>query len=149
MFVGLLFGIILAKYTKDEFKSGKKYFVLFSKVMLFLIILYLLYFVNLSFLSVVLFIFGFIIYYFFRNIYFYFGLAYFGSLNIYLAVFGFLFGLPYGTLVYYWENKKEYVLGSFVLFFVSSLILFLNIDFSYIFSFVAGSLFNLFLRKVL
>ena len=42
-FVGILIGLLLAYMARDELKSGKKYFILFYRILLFILIIYLLY----------------------------------------------------------------------------------------------------------
>ena len=145
-FIGIFVGLLIAKYTKEEFKAGKKYFIILYKSILFLLIIYLLYFVNLDW-TILLFMVGFVITLFFSNLYFYLGLAVFSSASIYVAFFVFLLGLPYGTLLFHKKNVKKYLKYSFIFFVLSSLLLLF--DFVWINYFIAGSLFSFFLRKVL
>jgi hypothetical protein len=145
-FIGIFVGLFIAKYTKEEFKAGKKYFIILYKSILFLLIIYLLYFVNLDW-TILLFMVGFVITLFFSNLYFYLGLAVFSSASIYVAFFVFLLGLPYGTLLFHKKNVKKYLKYSFIFFVLSSLLLLF--DFVWINYFIAGSLFSFFLRKVL
>ncbi|MBT4835635.1 hypothetical protein HON86_03410 [Candidatus Woesearchaeota archaeon] len=145
-FIGIFVGLLIAKYTKEEFKAGKKYFIILYKSILFLLIIYLLYFVNLDW-TILLFMVGFVITLFFSNLYFYLGLAVFSSASIYVAFFVFLLGLPYGTLLFHKKNVKKYLKYSFIFFVLSSLVLLF--DFVWINYFIAGSLFSFFLRKVL
>lgn len=145
-FIGIFVGLLIAKYTKEEFKSGKKYFIILYKLILFLIIIYLLYFVSLDW-TVLCFILGFVVTLFFSNLYFYLGLAVFSSASLYVAFFVFLLGVPYGTLLFHKKNVKTYLKYSFIFFILSSLILLFN--FSGINYFIAGALSSLFLRKVL
>ena len=145
-FIGIFVGLLIAKYTKEEFKAGKKYFIILYKSILFLLIIYLLYFVNLDW-TILLFMVGFVITLFFSNLYFYLGLAVFSSASIYVAFFVFLLGLPYGTLLFHKKNVKKYLKYSFISFVLSSLVLLF--DFVWINYFIAGSLFSFFLRKVL
>src|SRR3989344_8836269 len=99
-FVGLFAGLLLAIYTKEELKSGEKYFTLLTKVILATIIFVLLYYTkfNLLFLFI-----GAIIGYFVNKIYLYLGMSVIISyvskeFNILTVSLVFLFGLPYGTL---------------------------------------------------
>ena len=114
-FIGIFVGLLIAKYTKEEFKAGKKYFIILYKSILFLLIIYLLYFVNLDW-TILLFMVGFVITLFFSNLYFYLGLAVFSSASIYVAFFVFLLGLPYGTLLFHKKNVKKYLKYSFIFF---------------------------------
>ncbi len=145
-FGGIFIGLFLAKYTKEELKPGRKYFITFYKMMLFLLIVYLLYFVTLDWYAL-FFVLGFIVTLFFSNLYFYLGLAVFSSASLYMAFFVFLLGLPYGTLLYSRKKLKNYLLYSFVFFVLSALVLLVDIvGINY---FIAGALFSFFLRKVL
>ncbi|MBT6995436.1 hypothetical protein HN865_01440 [Candidatus Woesearchaeota archaeon] len=145
-FVGVFVGLLLAKYTKEELKPGRKYFVTFYKLMLFLLIVYLLYFITLDWYALC-FILGFVVTLFFSNLYFYLGLAVFSSVSLYTSFFVFLLGLPYGTLLYSRKNLKNYLIYSFIFFALSALILLF--DFPGINYFIAGALFSFFLRKVI
>src|SRR3989344_6685083 len=74
-FLGLVFGVILYKYTKEEFRTGEKYFKIICRVILFLLVIFLIYYSNLDYLwIVILFVIGFFISFKFSNIYFYLGL---------------------------------------------------------------------------
>ena len=146
-FFGLIIGLVLARFTPEEFKSGEKYFILLYKSVLFLLIVYLLYFVEFNWWIIGLFP-GALAGYFFRNVYFYLGLGYFATLNIYAAFLIFLFGLSWGTLMYHAKNFKKILLFSFILFFVSSFILLFKIPETLILSFVAGALFMFFIQKL-
>lgn len=145
-FIGLIVGIFLAKFTKEEFKSGRKYFVLLCRIVLFVLIVYLLYLVEINWL-VLGFVLGVLVAYFFSNVYFYLGLGVFSSLNVYVAFLVFLFGLPYGTLIYHQGRLKKKVLGSLIFFFIPVLMLLVNIPITLVYSFVAGALFIFFIRK--
>jgi len=146
-FVGLLVGSLLALFTRDELKSGKKYFILFYRVLLFILIIYLLYLSELNWwlLGLVL---GLLFTLVFSELYFYLGLAVFSVMNVYEAFLVFLVGLPYGTLLFRKKRVKKYVLYSLILFFVPALILLVQIPETFLYSFVAGGLFSLFLRKI-
>jgi hypothetical protein len=146
-FIGLVVGIFLAKFTKEEFKSGRKYFVLLCKVVLFVLIVYFLYLAEIN-LLILGFVLGVLVAYFFSNIYFYLGLGVFSSLNVYVTFLVFLFGLPYGTLIYHQKNLRKRILISLLLFFVPALILLVDVSTTLVFSFVAGALFMKFIRKL-
>jgi len=146
-FVGILLGVLLAYLARDELKSGKKYFILFYKTLLFILIIYLLYLseINWWLLGIIL---GFLFSLVFSELYFFLGLAVFSSLNIYVAFITFLIGLPYGTLLYTKKRIKYYLVYSLVLFFVPALILLVNLPLTFVYSFVVGGIFSLFLRKI-
>ncbi len=147
-FVGVLVGLLLAHLTRDELKSGKKYFVLFYRILLFILIIYLLYLseINWWLLGIIL---GFLVSLIFSELYFYLGLAVFSVFNVYTAFITFLIGLPYGTLLYGCKGLKKYLVYSLLLFFVPALILLIDIPQTFIYAFVSGGLFSLFLRKII
>ncbi|MCD4759991.1 hypothetical protein K8R33_03815 [archaeon] len=145
-FIGLIVGVFLARFTKEEFKTGKKYFILICRVVLFILIIYLLYLVEINWLLLG-FVLGAFVGYFFRNVYFYLGLGVF-SLNVYFAFLVFLFGLLYGTLIYHVEKVWRKVLFSFIWFVLGAFILLVDISNTFIYSFVAGALFMHFLRRI-
>lgn len=146
-FAGILLGVLLAYLARDELKSGKKYFVLFYKALLFILIIYLLYLseVNWWLFGIVL---GFLFSLIFSELYFFLGLAVFSSLNVYIAFIVFLIGLPYGTLLYTKKKIKYYLTYSLILFFVPALILLASLPLTFVYSFIGGGLFSLFLRKI-
>ena len=147
-FVGILIGLLLAYMARDELKSGKKYFILFYRILLFILIIYLLYLseINWWLLGIAA---GFLFSLLFSELYFFLGLAVFSSLNIYISFITFLIGLPYGTLLYTKKKVKNYLVFSFVIFFIPALILLVNIPLTFVYSFVVGGLFSLFLRKII
>lgn len=146
-FIGLIVGVFLAKFTVEEFKSGRKYFVLLCRTVLFVLVVYLLYLAEINWLLLG-FVIGLLVSYFFSNIYFYLGLGVFSSLNVYVAFLVFLFGLPYGTLMYHQRYLKKRILSSLVLFFITALILLVNVSVTLVYSFVAGALFMKFIRNL-
>ena len=146
-FLGLIVGIILANYTKEELKTGKKYFIILYKFILFITIIYSLF---LSELNYYLFgaILGIISFIFLRNIYLYLGLLIFSTLNLYMFYLVFLFGLPYGSLIYSKKNLRNIVLNSFIWFVAAALILLVDINQTFLLSFSAGALFMAFLKRI-
>src|SRR3989344_2481156 len=94
-FLGLIFGRVIAKYTKDEIEQSKKYFKILEKTLLFSIILTMLYFVNFNILMIFIFVLGFILGYFFWKPYLYLGLGLVSSYLLTSLVF--MYGLVYGT----------------------------------------------------
>lgn len=146
-FVGLLVGALLAFFTRDELKSGKKYFILIYRILLFILIIYLLYLSEVSWWLFGL-VLGFLFTLTFSDLYLYLGLATFSVMNVYASFLVFLIGLPYGTLLFGRRNLKRYIIYSFFLFFIPALILLVQIPETFLYSFVAGGLFSLFLRKI-
>jgi hypothetical protein len=145
-FVGILVGLFLAHLARDELKSGKKYFILIYRILLFILIIYLLYLSEINWWLLGI-IFGFIFSIFFSELYFFLGLAVFSSLNVYVAFITFLIGLPYGTLLYTKKGVKNYLIYALILFFIPALILLVNIPSTFVYAFIIGALFSLFLRK--
>ncbi len=146
-FFGLISGIILANYTKEELKTGKKYFVIIYKTILIVAILYALFLasINIYLFGVIV---GAISFIFLRNIYFYLGLLIFSTFNLYMFYLVFLFGIPYGSLIYSKKDLRNIVLNSFVWFIAAALILLINFNQTFILSFSAGAMFMAFLKKI-
>jgi len=124
-FIGLLFGVLLASVAKEELKAGRKYFIIFYKSLIFVLIILFLYLAEINIWLVGI-VFGVIFGLYFKNLYFYLGLGMFASLNIYVAFLVFFIGLPYGTLIYDKKRNLYMILASLVLFFVCSLLLLVN-----------------------
>lgn len=139
-FLGLLFGAILYNFTKEEFKPGKKYFILLNRIILFILVVSLVYFSNLAWWGIViLFIIGLIVGYYVKNIYLFFGLVVSVFQTDLFRILVFLFGLPYGTLN--GKKPKKFLIKNLV-FFVAGLLGFFLIDYSsYMGSLLAGILF--------
>lgn len=143
-FFGCFLGYLIGKFTKEELKDGQTYFKILELIILFVLSLTFLYY---SF-EIVLFVFGIFFSIMFRKEYFYFGFGLFSSLfNNNLAFLAsslvFIYGLPYGTLLYY--NKKFMsLIYSLVLFFITFIIYFLGYN---MLSFAAGALISLFVLK--
>ena len=89
VFLGVVFGRILRSVAKEEIKPGKKYFDLFGKLVLAILVFVFLY-GNLSLLCFIGVIIGFLAGFFFKEIYFYLGLGLF---------FSFLMSKEYSLLV--------------------------------------------------
>jgi len=153
-FVGLVIGLILSNYTKDELKSGKKYFTLFKRIILIVLIVALLFQAFPNYLWVfIFFVVGILVSFLFRKIYFYLGLALFTSFLVskgFVALISslvFIFGLPYGTPFHHNKNKIRFIIFNFILFIIP-FVLFLFKDFiyeyNYIFlAFLAGVFLNI------
>lgn len=98
-FLGLLAGVILSFFTKEELKPGKRYFILLQRVLLLTVSLAIICYVGDFFLFFIL---GLLAGFIFRKDYFYFGLALpltSGHLLVLLSSLVFIFGLPKGTLL--------------------------------------------------
>ncbi|MEM4245308.1 MAG: hypothetical protein QW404_01275 [Candidatus Nanoarchaeia archaeon] len=116
-FAGFLIGMIIASKTKEELRPGKKYFKFAKKTILILSALFLLNYIQVSW---VLLLAGGVIGYFIRK-----PLSFYGTalgvatltplINI-TGAFTFLFGLVEGTLQLKEENKKT-ILIALALFF--------------------------------
>src|SRR3989344_2439353 len=127
-FLGFIAGIILAFLTKEEFKSGKKYFLALKFIII--LILSLIFFLksSLTYSSLIFFIAGILITILFKRIYFYFGLALFISFlltqefNLLTASLIFIYGLPEGTLKANYLSYDKNKLGNLI---TTNLILFL------------------------
>ncbi len=129
-FLGLLGGVIVSYFTKEELKHGNKYFLLLEKSLLLAISFTIIYYVGEFFIFLAL---GVLAGFIFRKAYFYFGLALpLASENflVLLSSLVFAFGLPHGTLLaskYKTKDMKKELIISANLFLAAILItLFLN-----------------------
>lgn len=113
-FLGLIIGKIISNYTKDELKQGERYFILLSKAIILILILFE---ISLIYDHYYFILFGFILGYFFKREYFYLGLSLIASIkaNIQFIVSTliFLFGLPLGTLY-----RKKLTIQKFIIIFI-------------------------------
>ncbi len=149
-FLGLVCGIFLGKYTREELKDGKKYFILLEKSILFVLILFLLYNVSFSFLVVISSLIGVLLSRKLNKIYFYLGLTFVLINDLSITALIFIFGLPYGSLLYHSKKIKEWSWN--LLYFAIPLSLLLIGDFvslysEYFLAFASGSLFYNLIRK--
>lgn len=141
-FLGLLAGVVISFFTKEELRPGKKYFIGLERLVLLSIGLVIISYVR-EFL--LFFIFGIVAGFVFRRVYFYFGIALAlasGQLLLLLSSLVFVFGLPRGSLLACRLKKKGIindVIFSAVFFFIAVL---LSYFFSYKFllMFVSGAL---------
>jgi hypothetical protein len=142
VYLGLLFGAILAYISKEELKSGKKYFILTQKIILLLIIISLLFYYNFGFLInllllTVLIILLSIFYYkkihivnYSKTIYLLLGVIfYLSSFNINLFIINssltFLYGFPTGSLLINLKKKNYFkILLNHISFVIIALLLF-------------------------
>ena len=161
-FLGLLAGIIIAFYTKEELESGKKYFDFMIKIIVFLIIITAIYQFKKNYMILaVFFILGLLAALIIRKNYLYLGMLLFASYSFgigYLSIMAcliFLFGLPFGTLISFnnlKHKKKIYYISisSFILFYLGLIVLY-NPIFQYspfVMAFGSGALFILLIRKI-
>ncbi|MBS3167552.1 hypothetical protein J4216_00300 [Candidatus Woesearchaeota archaeon] len=134
-FLGTILGYFIADKTQDELSDGKIYFKIFELIIL--LILIILFLIN-GFVWW-LFLIGVIFGFFLRYEY-----LYFGFLNNLLGLFlVFLYGLPYGSLLYM-EKKWKYIFYSLVFFIIGFFINFLGFN---LINFGLGGLVTLFLIK--
>jgi hypothetical protein len=152
VFSGLLFGILLAYISPEELDGGKKYFEIFSLLVLFGIFLVLIHYFKFSVIGLVL---GVISGYFLKRVYFYFGLGLVLShvlgFNLLFSSLVFIFGLPYGSLLVIKSKKlwKEIVID-FVLFLIPFLLLIVKFDYTKILSsFLAGAFLVLLVKNAI
>jgi hypothetical protein len=161
-FFGLLAGLIIAFYTKEELEPGKKYFDFMIKIIVFLIIILMLYKFNKDYLILtIFFILGILLALFIRKNYLYLGMLLFASSSLGMGYFSiiacliFLLGLPFGTLISFnnIKNKKKiyYIaVSNFILFYFGLITLYGPI-FKYsplIMAFGSGALLILLIRKI-
>jgi hypothetical protein len=149
-FLGLIFGIFLGKYTKEELKEGKKYFILLEKAILFVLILFLLYGVSFSFLVVIFSLLGVLLARKLDKVYFYLGLTFVLVSDLSVSALIFIFGLPYGSLLYHSKKIKEWNWD--LLYFAIPLVLllvndFVSLNIEYFLAFTSGALFYRMIRK--
>ena len=143
-FLAIFIGYLIAKYTKEELKSGKIYFEIIQIIVLIFLIIILLFqgFVWwLFFLGVLI---GLII----RYEYIYFSLGLINILNInssfLLSSLIFIYGLSYGSLAYY-KNNFKLLIYNLPLFLIPLLFYFFNYGFL---SLAAGGLISIFIIKI-
>ncbi len=141
-FLGCILGYFTAKFTKEELKKGAVYFRLIQIIILILLIYY---FIPMNF-RLYLFLFGVLIGVIFRFEYFYFGFIASSFYNIIISsLLIFLYGLPYGTLIYYLK-KPKYLIYSLILFSIAFFTYIFNYD---LLSFGVGGLVGIFLIKLI
>lgn len=140
--LGIIFGVILRRFTKDEIESGRKYFEILKKTILFVIILLVLYYVNFSILVFLMIIVGFLVALFLlRSPHLFLGLS-LGISSYLLVGLIFLHGLTSSSLN--WNRGVMvgmvlFIIGFGIAYFVGTNNLFLG--------FVSGGLFFNFLKK--
>ena len=137
-FIGILIGILIARYTKEELIPGKKYFLVIERICLILISLIIIYYYKPSWTIFL----GLIAGYFIEINYLCFGLILVLTENLLVSLIIFIYGLPYGTMLKKEKTKK--VLKDLLLFIIPILLLINNIGLIYqkeLISFAVGMLF--------
>jgi hypothetical protein len=141
-FLGLLGGVIVSYFTKEELKLGERYFLLLEKVLLLSISFTIIYYVGEFFLFLAL---GVLAGFIFRKAYFYFGLALPLASETFLLLLSslvFVFGLPHGTLLASKSKikvvKKELIISANL--FLAAILITLFLDYSPLLMFVSGAL---------
>ena len=158
-FLGLIVGLILAHFTKDELKPGKKWFHVLERGILFVLVILLLYRSWNSFIFLIIaFVAGFMVFIGINRVYLYLGFSLFLAFT-YTQTFAYIFvglifliGLVYGAIEY-GKNRNLWLFSAsnLVLFGLPFVLLyfewFIN-DYSFIFfPFAAGALFAKFLLR--
>ncbi|MDD5649525.1 MAG: hypothetical protein PHF86_03795 [Candidatus Nanoarchaeia archaeon] len=118
-FIGILIGILISKYTKEELIPGKKYFLIIERICLLLIAVILVYNYKLSYTIII----GLILGYFLSIEYFFFSLVIIATNNLLISLIVFIYGLPYGSLI-----KTKKVLKEFILFIIPITLLLTNLN---------------------
>ncbi len=130
-FIGIYAGFLLGIIAKDELKAGKKYFLLFQKILFAVVIMSTIIVVNKIYLTIaLLFILSYFLVYS-RDIFIYlvFGVLLFlnsryGNLFLMQSGLIFLYGLAAGSLLKYNKKKFMYILSRYVWFVAIALLLF-------------------------
>lgn len=144
-FLGILIGYFIAKSTKEELKPGMKYFIILELIILFLISsLFLFYSPDLF-----LFIFGLLFGFVFRFEYFYFGIGLFSlifnlDLSFLISSLIFIYGLPYGGILFY-TKKIKLLFFHLILFFIPLILYFFNYN---LLPFAGGALLIIFIIRL-
>ncbi len=163
-FLGLIIGLFIGKYTKGEIKSGKKYFSVAYRIVLFFLFLISLYFAWYAniFHFLLAFVAGMVFSIGLKNIYFYLGLlfvlSFWGSETFFfiVATIIFIFGLLHGGLIIEKFSRIKNIRNKIVASLISFAIPFILIYFknfalgtSYIlFAFISGAIFLKFIKKL-
>ena len=145
-FLGLLAGRVISYYTKDEYKSGLKYFKLIEKILIGVIVLVLVFSKPSLWLFVYILI-GIVIGFFVRRVYLFLG---FGLLSILflgenlillVSVLVFFFGIVYSTVR---QIKVKEIILNGLIFFIPFLLLlmksFINANLSILLGLSIGGL---------
>lgn len=139
-FSGLLVGIVLARFCREEIEPGKKYLVPLKVALMVLLGLGLL---AATYMHYTFFIMGCLVGYVFKKPYFYLGLAMASAIGMPLKMVMFVsslvfsYGLPEGSLLSAW--KKEVVFSA-LLFSIPFALLFADFEMVQFLSFAAGGI---------
>lgn len=144
-FLGVVSGFVMAHFTKEELKPGKKYFEILKKILL-IIIAFIVIYENISFSLEILipFFFGILAGYIVKKEYLYFGIILKSNLYV-LGSLIFIYGLPAGTK-HYMKKKKEKIIFDGLLFAIGGLVAYFT-SFSMLTVFSAGALLSLSIIK--
>lgn len=157
-FLGLIVGLLVKKYTKEEFVQGRKYFVFLYKLFLVILLVLSLFYAWYSqiLLFIVAFVAGIIVYLGISNIYFYLGgffvLSFWQRENYFnvVAVLIFIVGILRGFFVK--KNVMNKIVISAIFFALPFLLIYVKesvLQMKYIiFAFISGAIFAEFLKKV-
>ena len=145
-FLGLLAGKIIFYYTKDEYKSGLKYFRLIEKILIGVIVLVLLFSKPSLWLFVYVLI-GIVVGFFVKKVYLFLSLGLLSvlmlsnNLILLVAVLVFFFGIVYGTVR---QIKVKRIILNALIFFIPFLLLvmksFINANLSILLGLSIGGL---------
>ena len=142
--IGIFLGLIIANYTKEELKAGKKYFIILEVILLATLIITTIKF-NFNYL---LFIFGLILGFIIRYEYFYFGISIINTItnkdyNFLVSSLVFLYSLPFGTLLF--KKDLKILIPQLTLFFITIILYFFKYN---LLSIASGALVSLVLLKI-
>jgi hypothetical protein len=132
VFAGLIVGVFIRKFTKEEFEPGKKYFILTQRVLMLVIVFFVMFLLDVQFIWIIaaLFVVSTAMYQLNLKLPVYYvilGFIFFISSqaqNVFLVTAGlsFLFGFPSGTLIE--KDKVVKIVLMSLLFFAAAWILF-------------------------
>ncbi len=131
-FLGLVVGIVINKFTKEEIKQGYKYFRILNIILLVLVLMISLYFsLKISWILLILFLVAFLVLIYFKLMYLYLGLvfslSYYSSDEIVLLITGLIFGygLVYSAIRidYFSKEKMKKIFKEFLFYIVPIIVL--------------------------
>lgn len=139
-FIGLIIGLIIGRHTQEEVKPGREYLEWLRRAFLIAVIIILL---SYSWMHPWMIVIGFVIGYFIRRSYLYLGIALASALSLkilLLPALTFLYGFPYGSLMYEKNKMLRRILFNAILFFVPLLLILTPINLIGFMAFSAGAL---------
>jgi hypothetical protein len=157
-FLGLIVGLVVKKYTKEEFIQGRKYFVFLYKFFLLALLISSLFYGWYAgiFQPVLAFVAGMIVYMGISNLYLYLGglfiLSFWQRENFFnvVAVLTFVIGILRGFFVK--KNVMNKIIISAIFFALPFLLIYVKesvLEMKYLlFAFISGAIFAEFLKKV-